>query len=251
MCNFFSFLGDGYGNYKYCDWDIRKKWLKTDKSPDSHTTILAHFKIPAKMQDRWSKYEFNPITKQFTVDQGVEGHDHASAEAWINALDFKAVVPALIIKPIFNPLFKIQKVTEEDIALLKEWASVGASMGASVWASVWASVGDSVWASVWASMRDSVWASVWASVGDSVWDSVRDSVWASVRDSVWASVRDSVEASVWAYISSYFDIKYKYNFSSCIELWNKSLVPVFDGINWYLCSGKNATIVYTWKKGEE
>jgi hypothetical protein len=68
-----------------------------------------------------------------------------------------------------------------------------------------------------------------------------------MRDSVWASVRDSV----WASASSYFDIKYKYNFGSCIELWNKGLVPVFDGSNWHLCSGKNAKIVYTWKKGEE
>ena len=223
MCSFFSFLGDGYGNYKYCDWDTRKKWLKTDKSPDSHTTILTHFKIPAKMQDRWSKYEFNPITKQFTVDQGVDGHDHASAEAWVNALNFKDVVPALVVKPIFNPLFKIQKVTNKDIALLKEWDSVRDS--------VRASVRDSVGASV----RDSVWASVWDSVGASVWDSVG------------ASVRDSVGA----YTSSYFDVKYKYNFSSCVELWNKGLVPTFDGTNWHLCSGKNAKIVYTWNKGEE
>ena len=101
------------------------------------------------MQDRWSKYEFNPLTKKFTVDQGVEGHDHASAEAWANALNFKNIVPALIIKPAFNPLFKIQKVTEEDKELLKEWDSVRNS----VRNSVWDSVGDSVWASVWASVR--------------------------------------------------------------------------------------------------
>ncbi len=80
--------------------------------------------------------------------------------------------------------------------LLKNSASVRAS----VWDSVKASVGDYVWASVGdsvgASVRDSVRDSVWDSVGASVKDSVRDSVGASVRDSVGASVRDSVKASV-------------------------------------------------------
>jgi hypothetical protein len=116
-----------------------------------------------------------------------------------------------------NPLQRIHKPTPRDIELLKEWASVGASVRDSVWVSVWvsvwdsvgASVRDSVWvnvrdsvrdsvgASVWDSVRDSVRDSVGASVGDSVWVSVGASVGASVRDSVWVSVRDSVGASVW------------------------------------------------------
>jgi hypothetical protein len=234
MCNFFSFVGDGYGNYKYCDWDVRRKWIKnkSKKSSDSHTTILTYFKTPAKMQDRWSKYEFNPLTKKFTVDEGVEGHDHASAEAWVNSLNFKNIVPALIIKPVFNPLFKIQKVTEEDKRLLKKWDNV------------W----DSVWYSVGANVGNSVGNSVWNSVGNSVGNSVLDSVWNSVGNSVGNSVWDSVGASVWAYISSFFGIKYKYDFSSCVKLWEKGFVPVFDGTNWHLCSGKNAKIVYTWNK---
>ena len=75
---------------------------------------------------------------------------------------------------------------------IKQWASVWASVRASVWDSVWDNVRTSVWASVWDSVRASVWDSVWASV----WDSVRASVWASVRTSVWDSVRTSVWASV-------------------------------------------------------
>jgi hypothetical protein len=60
-----------------------------------------------------------------------------------------------------------------------------------------------------------------------------------------------VGASVGAYTSSFVDVKYDYNFSSCIKLWNKGLVPCFDGSKWYLCSGKNAKIVYTWDKNKE
>ena len=122
-----------------------------------------------------------------------------------------------------------KKVTDKEIELLKNWASVRASVRASVWDSAWASVGDSVWASVGASVWDSVGASVWASVGDSVWD------------------------SVWAYVSSLFTIrKWKYidhekgknPFQSSIDLWNSGFVPSHDGKTWRLHSGKNAKIVY-------
>jgi hypothetical protein len=119
---------------------------------------------------------------------------------------------------------KKRKPTKKDIADLKKWASV------------WASVRDSVWASVWASVRDSVW--------DSVWASVRASVWASVRDSVWDSVRDSVWDSVGAYYSSFFDIEYKYDFSSLNRLWNKGLVPSYDGTKWRLHSGEKTEVVW-------
>ena len=74
MCKFFSFVGDGYGNYLYSDWNTRKE--NPEHYHDSHTTILTRNKVPPHLQDRWSKYEYNPLTKEFTVDQGVEGHDH-------------------------------------------------------------------------------------------------------------------------------------------------------------------------------
>jgi len=180
-----------------------------------------------------------------------------------------------------NPFSKNRKrVTNADIELLKAWASVRASVGASVWGSLWAYVGASLWDSVrdsvWASVGDSVWdsvrASVWASVGDSVrasvwasvWDSVGDSVWASVGASVGGSVGGSVWASVWAsvgdsvgaYISSLFpniqewkhiDHKAGENpFQPCIDLWRSGLVPSFDGTTWRL-NGESG-ILYELKK---
>ena len=117
--------------------------------------------------------------------------------------------------------FSVEPIPLEDAKkLLQEWKKV--------WASVRASVG----ASVWASVRASVGASVWDSVGASVWDSVRDSVRASVGD------------SVWAYVSSLFPNikkwKYIYHeecvnpFQSCIDLWKGGYVPSFDGKVWRL-----------------
>jgi hypothetical protein len=249
MCQFFSFVGDGYGNYLYSDWNTRKENLAEDH--DSHTAILTRNKVPPRLQDRWSKYEYNPLTKKFTVDQGVEGHDHEAAENWVQHLNFKSVVDPLVIKKIRNPLTgRAKKVTDKEIVLLDQWIKIVGSVRGSVnpvWDSAWASVGVSV-NPVLVSVGASVWDSVEASVGASVWTSVRASVWYSVwtpvYDSVRVSVGASVGASVWAYLSSFFKIKYGHDFSSVIKLWNSGFVPSFDGKKWRLHSGKKAEVVY-------
>ena len=133
------------------------------------------------------------------------------------------------INPLKMP--KVNVLTSEHIKMLKQWASVGAS------------VGDSVWDSV----GDSVWDSVRASVGDSVGDSVRASVGDSVRASVWASVRDSVGASVWAYIGSLFPGAHPFKPAS--DLWRSGIVPSFDGKVWRLHSGEQVSII--WKGTSE
>ena len=82
------------------------------------------------------------------------------------------------------------------------------------------------------------------------WDSVR----ASVGDSVWASVG----ASVGAYIGTFFVLpreswKYtknikteEYPFQCLATLWERGLVPSFDGKKWRLHGGKDAKILYEW-----
>ena len=155
---------------------------------------------------------------------------------------------------VINPIhpFKLPKriPTDEDMALLKQWITVRAS----VWATVRASVGDSVWDTVRDSVWDSVWATVWATVRDSVGDTVWATVWATMRDSVWDTVRDSVWDTVWAYIGSLFPrvTKWKYinhkkcayPFQSGVDLWKRGLVPSFDGKIWQLRSGEEAEVVW-------
>jgi len=225
MCNFFSFVTDPINHpasYFYFDWEYRKANLTGDDA-DSHSHICGEFNL---REDVCNKYEYNPLTKAFEIDQiNSEKDDSEAAKKWAKRLDFKSIVEPLIVKPIVNPLLlpKVSEPTEEQIGWLKEWASVRAS----VWASVWTSVG----ASVMDSVRTSVGASVWASV------------WTSVMD----SVMDSVGASVWAYLSSFFDVEYILDCSSAIKLWKSGLVPSFDGTTWRLHSGKNADVVFEWK----
>ena len=229
MCNFFSFVTDPVNHpaeYYYCDWEYRKANLEEDGA-DSHSHICAYYKLN---EDKCNKYEYNPLTKRFEIDQiNSERDDSKAAEKWAQRLDFKTIIEPLIIKPIVNPfeLPAVEHVTDEQIDWLKSWASVRAS--------VWALVG----ASVRASVGNSVGDSVRASVGHSVWNSVGDSVW----DSVWNSVG--------AYVSTFFAIDHKHDYSSAMKLWEAGLVPSFDGTMWRLHTGKDAKIIYEWTPDTE
>jgi hypothetical protein len=256
MCDFFSFVSDPSKpipeRFMFMNWATRKQILagKLNYEPDSHTSIIHFHGYRAAQEDHLNKYEFIPLTGKFKVDQiNHKTDDSVTAEKWVKRLDFKKVVEPLIIKPIIHPLkISSPRITQEIIDTVRQWDSVWASVRNSVWASVWDSVGDSVWDSVGDSVCDSVRNSVWDSVGDSVWDSVRNSVRNSVGDSVWDSVGDSVGDSVWdsvwAYISSFFNVEYEYNFSPAVKLWELGLIPSFDGKTWRLHGGETAEILW-------
>jgi len=58
---------------------------------------------------------------------------------------------------------------------------------------------------------------------------------------------------VWGYVSTFFSIEYKSDFSSAVKLWEAGLVPSYDGKIWRLHSGEKADVVYEWtpEKGGE
>jgi len=188
--------------------------------------------------DRWTlRVDERIKPKWFTASYELFVMDEH--KKWVAELD-----RVLIRKKIINPLsLECKSVTEDDVALLR------------VWASIWASVRDSVCYSVCDSVCYSIWASVRDSVCDSVCYSVCYSVWDSVRDSVCYSVRDSV----WGYIGSFFSLPKekwlncqnvpfkKYPFESVVELWERGLVPSFDGTTWRLHGGKNAAVLWEGK----
>jgi hypothetical protein len=243
MCNFFSLISDPkLGKIFYFDAILRRKIKveQLDYNPDSHTSIATHFGYKSDKEDCLNKYEYNPLTRKFTIDQLNGLDDSEIVKDFCDKLDFSTIVPELVVKPIINP-FKIKqhKVTKKDITNLNKWISAWDSVGDSVWNSVGISVGNSVGNSVW----DSVWNSVENSVQNSVWDSVWNSVGDSVGDSVQNSVQNSVWNSVCAYMSSFFNTKYDHDFTCLNELWNRGFVPSFDGTTWRLHSGERAEIV--------
>jgi hypothetical protein len=261
MCKFFSLISDGTGKVYYFDAAVRKQIIAgtlKDRSgnvyetTDSHSSIASYYKL---IDDHCNKWEYNPLTGLLERDQINTVDDFDAVNDFCKALDFKTVVPELIIHPIIHPFRDVSahEVAEKDIVNLRQWASVTQSVRESAGASAWESVGASAWESVGESVgksvRESVWGSVWESAGASVGESVRESAGASA----WRSVRESV----WAYISSYFDLQqWKYidhapgenPYQPLIDLWNRGFVPSYGGKTktWRLHQGKDAKIVYEW-----
>jgi len=241
MCKFFSCVSNGQKLF-YFNWEERQKLIKNNHEEwdsDSHTSIAAFFKLDV---DKVNKYEYNPLTKKFVVDQINIKDDQAIVKRKLDNMDWKTIIEPLNTLPIINPLTdcKIYKVTKKDISNLKKWNSIWNSVGGFVWNSVVGSIWDSVGESVWDSVRDSVWEPV----GEPVWDSVGNSVWDSVKDSVGELVWESVWDSVGAYMSEFFDIEYKFSLKPLLQLWHRGFVPSFDGKTWRLHQGKDAEIVF-------
>ena len=256
MCEFFSCVTTGSSKLYYFDWPLRQKCLsgELDYSPDSHASIASYFKLD---EDKCNKYEYNPMTKLFEIDQlNARRDDSKSVEKKLRALDFSAIVPQVKFEMPVNP-FEIRRArkapTKKELEMLKQCAvvrrSVRGSVGDSVRDSVWRSVWDSVWRSVWDSVGDSVRDSVWYSEQASVWDSVGYSVGYSVQASVWDSVYCQGGA-LFPGVKKWKGIKHekgKYPFYCYVYLWNRGLVPSFDGTTWRLHAGKKAEIVYDCK----
>jgi len=175
---------------------------------DSHTSIADFFGYRGNQEDTLNKYEYDPLTGKFVIDRLNNMDDSFLVEQQVRALDWSTVVPELIIKPIVHPLRDVTGIIDETaIALLKEWTSV----------------------------RDSIRGPVRASV--------RDSVWASVGDSVWAYIGSFFTLSSWWYIN---ETDGTYPFQPCVDLWERGLVPSFDGATWRLHAGKDDAVVYEW-----
>ena len=145
MCKFFSLVSQGDGKPLYFDAKIRKQIIAKKKvngvsyeSTDSHTSIADYFGHKGLDEDKLNKYEYDVWTKKIEIDHLGAKDDSKAIKDFCDNLDWTTIVPELKIKPIINPFNDIQtlEVIKSDIHLLKEWASVRASVGDSVWDSV-------------------------------------------------------------------------------------------------------------------
>lgn len=237
MCDFFSFVTQPHENgsrrFYYRNWEQRQEDIQSADDSDSHSTICRLYGIN---EDEVNKYEYNPFTREFLVDQiNSSVDDRIQAEDWVSRLNWNRIIEPLIVKDIVNPfaLPEVVQVTREHIRWLEEWDSLRRDSVRSLDSArglVRGLVGDSIWDLVWEPLWDFVWDSVASSVGSWSWDSIWDSIWIFVK----------------AHVLSYFDIEHKYDFSSAVKLWESGLVPSFDGTRWRLHTGKYAAVVYTW-----
>ncbi len=232
MCEFFSFNSNGKGKYFYFKpkdiKEIRKQGNKDNLDFNQHSCIVKYYCNKIDEEDRQNKYEYNPYSKEFKVDQiNAKKDDKIEAKKWVKKLfkfktreeflefcrnyfykvDYKKLDKALgniptkqdtikIIKRIekvdwFKPQKKLIK-TRLQLKVNSILKAFNLDFKAELEIKTLKSQSD------WASARDSAWASARASARDSAWASARDSAWASARDSAWASAWASARDSAWA-----------------------------------------------------
>jgi len=148
MCQFFSLISDGHGKAYYFDAKARAALRESNLwgyEPDSHTSIAALWELD---EDKCNKYEYNPFLQRFCVDQTNTRDDRRAIKKFCQDLDFKTIVPELVLHPIVKPFDRkgCPRINKQDKENLAMWASVRDSVEASVRDSVWASVWESVWA---------------------------------------------------------------------------------------------------------
>jgi len=135
MSEFFSFLTNGRGKAYYFDAKIRKRILseKWGYDTDSHSSIAKYFRSHGELEDELNEWEYNPLTKELIAHKINTTYDKDFAKKFVKYLDFKTIVPELIIKPIVNPFSPpAKKVTKKDLKNLRKWASIWALVGASI-----------------------------------------------------------------------------------------------------------------------
>lgn len=91
MCKFFSVVSNGHGTIFYFDAKTRLE-LKNNNPEgyehDSHSSICTYFNLT---EDKCNKYEFNPFTKVFKIDQLNNEDDSAHVEKQVRNLDFNPI----------------------------------------------------------------------------------------------------------------------------------------------------------------
>jgi len=229
--------------------------LKDSKEPPQNT--FTRIEISPKNGDYLNPKKSN---WQFKLDEqikpewwdlfSIQGIDKCWGEWRKWKKEFYPLVNLKEAKKPINPI-KIKhsdKVSKEELELLKEWASIRASIGASIW--------DSIRDSIGASIGDSIRLSIWDSIWDSIGASIRDSIRASIRASIGDFIRLSIGASIWAYIGYLFKgiKKWKYTekietkgypFMPAVKLWKKGLVPSYDGKVWRIHNmNKKAKVIW-------
>lgn len=242
MCKFFSLVSDGTGKVYYFDANLRAQYregsLDDYYEPDSHTSVADYHGFVGAEEDRLNKYEYNPLTRKFIIDQLNTVDDSDTVREFCNTLDFRTIVPELVIKPIIHPFYDLQavEVSPNDIELLEEWVNVWANVDASVVASV----RDSIWGTVEDSVREAVWDTILEAVGESVEERVEVIEWASAHSSIWAYIGSFFTLEKWKYIEHKPG---EYPFQPAVALWERGLVPSFDGKIWRL-HGYKGEVLY-------
>ena len=226
MCDFFSFNSDGNGTFFYFTPKEIKKVEQTGNPKklnfNSHASIAEHFKLK---EDKCNKYEYNPFSKEFEIDQTNSKDDKEKAEKWVRAffeakngkelikfhkaflpkLDYKALEKQFEGIPTENKKAAIKTIKRiEDIEWFKPQRQPSITMLQSKVNLALKAFHYDVKAKVelkvlktsedWAAAKDAAWAAAWDAAWAAAKDAAKDAAWVAAGAAAW----DAAGAAAWA-----------------------------------------------------
>jgi hypothetical protein len=227
VCNFFSFCTepDNHPSERfYFDWNLRKQ-PNHKNSGDSHSHICTVFHL---REDLCNKYEYNPFDNKLRVDRiNNEINDRVQAEEWVKGLDFKNLIPALIWKPIIDPLQITvpDEPTKETLQLLKKWEAMRCVHN------------QTAQRSIKYTLRTAGLEDVYNTLDLTIDDLLNRYLFKGYSLNSYPSSVDFQSA----YVSSFFAVKQKYDFAPAIKLWEQGYFIRKSLRGWHLISGSNHT----------
>ena len=265
MCEFFSFNTNGQGKYFYFTPKNIKKIKKEDNPKQydfsSHTSIADYYGAD---EDNQNKYEYNPFSLEFKVDQiNNDADDRIQAGKWVKNLfkfknrkdfldfcnlyrsniDYNKMKKELNGIPTSNNVLKLLKRVEnidwfkpQKIVQSKVQLKVNTILNAvNLDFKEEAEIKKLKYAEDW----DAAWSAAWDAARSAAWDTARSTARSAARDAAWSAARDAARGAAWdatrdAARGVEFELVkdlmkkkgYKTNpFEKLLQLWEMGLYP--------------------------
>jgi len=207
----------------YSNYEARQYFLRNNLNPDSSLNIAKYFSLyPCRevLLDNYfvsSKnllsYEYNPLTQELAQTSGkIDLEEYQKVKNLCKNLDFKQIVPNLIIKPLVRPLLSLNTpviVSIEHKKLLNEWKEVADEI-------------------TYSGVRDLIKTYCGKSVRDLVWITLSKKVQSNIN----LEKNQNFEKTFYAYISSFFDFEEFKKFRCLAKLWEEDLFPIYEENDW-------------------
>jgi hypothetical protein len=238
MCEFFSFLTDGKGSFYYADAQMRKNARGSEgkNQRDSHTWLGTYF-IKNGGEDNANKYEFNPFSGDFSVDQiNLPEDDSGSAEAWVRGVKWTRILSG------FNPI-KAKQLPWEGAAaknVLKDCDRRRARRWVKTVTENKNAGGKDIAEIVLTAVSKKYSWRVYRALEETIDNFCNEAEEMANNGNLWNA--EGYRAQIAAYFSQWFDIDYGIDLKDGANLFHKKLLVCHSFCEYVVLSGKNGTV---------
>ena len=230
---FLSIVSRGDGVPLYFRAERRKVFIDAMLPYEDHYYVIAH--EHALRLGSVNCYGYAPLTGEFTVNDLSVNDDSEIIKESCGHIDFKEVIPELVIEPIINPLVDIepQTIKAEDIEALRQWSTMWNIAAGTLAQTASKQVGYGAFHDTWESVYNSI-------------DDIFHRIYGERTMQDFLKDSGAVGAATHAYHSSFFRLwgDGSNPFQPCIDLWKRGFVASFDWETWKLHSGPNGEVVF-------